>query len=80
MRRIGGCHARSSLHASRAFRDANRTSRLVRRRHYSHIKGCRLLARLGSVAASRPRGRRRLPAQGPVVVRPLDRGATATDL
>jgi hypothetical protein len=41
------------------------TSRLMRRRRYSHVDGCRLLAGLGSAASSGPRGRRRLPAQGP---------------
>jgi hypothetical protein len=64
LRRIRGCHARSSLRAPRTFRDAARTSRLMCRRRYSHIEGCRLLAGLGSAAASGPRGRRRLPAQG----------------
>jgi hypothetical protein len=64
LRRIRGCHARSSLRAPRTFRDAARTSRLVCRRCYSHIEGHRLLASLGSAAASGPRGRRRLPAQG----------------
>jgi hypothetical protein len=48
------------------------------RRRYSHVEGRRLLAGLGSAAASGPRGRRRLPAQGPAVARPLDRGAAAT--
>jgi hypothetical protein len=42
-----------------------RTSRLMRRRRYSHVDGRRLLAGLGSAASSRPRGRRHLPAQGP---------------
>ena len=42
-----------------------RTSRLMRRRRYSHVNGCHLLAGLGSAASSEPRGRRRLPAQGP---------------
>jgi hypothetical protein len=42
-----------------------RTSRLMRRRRYSHIDGRRLLAGLGSAASSELRGRRRLPAQGP---------------
>jgi hypothetical protein len=41
-----------------------RTSRLMSRRRYSHVDGRRLLAGLGSAASSRPRGRRRLPAQG----------------
>jgi hypothetical protein len=41
-----------------------RTSRLMRRRRYSHVDGRRLLDGLGSVASSGPRGRRRLPAQG----------------
>jgi hypothetical protein len=43
----------------------SRTSRLMRRRRYSHVDGRRLLAGLGSAASSGPRGRRRLPAQGP---------------
>jgi hypothetical protein len=64
LRRIGVCHARSSLRAPHTFRDAARTSRLVCRRRYSHIEGCRLLAGRGSAAASEPRERRRLPAQG----------------
>jgi hypothetical protein len=52
-----------------------RTSRLMRRRRYSHVDGRRrryshvdgrrLRAGLGSAASSGPRGRRRLPAQGP---------------
>jgi hypothetical protein len=42
-----------------------RTSRLMRRRRYSHVDGRRLLAGLGSAASLGPRGRRRLPAQGP---------------
>jgi hypothetical protein len=42
-----------------------RTSRLMRRRRYSHVHRRRLLASLGSAASSGPRGRRRLPAQGP---------------
>jgi hypothetical protein len=42
-----------------------RRSRLMRRRRYSHVDGRRLLAGLGSAASSGPRGRRRLPAQGP---------------
>jgi hypothetical protein len=42
-----------------------RTSRLMRRRRYSHVDGRRLLASLESVASSGPRGRSRLPAQGP---------------
>jgi hypothetical protein len=54
-----------------------RTSRLMRR-HRSHVDGRRLLAGLGSVASSGLRGRRRLPAQGPAVARPLDRGTAAT--
>jgi hypothetical protein len=49
-------------------------------RRYSHVDGRRLLAGLGSAASSGPQGRRRLPAQGPAVARPLDRGDTATDL
>jgi hypothetical protein len=57
-----------------------RTSRLMRHRRYSHVDGRRLLAGLGSATSSGPRGRCRLPAQGPAVVRPLDRGAAATDL
>jgi hypothetical protein len=51
-----------------------RTSRLMRRRRYSHVDRRRLLAGLGSAASSVLRGHRRLPAQG----RPLDRGTAAT--
>jgi hypothetical protein len=65
LHQIGGCHARSSLHAPRIFCDAARTSCLVRHRRYLHVEGRRLLADLGSVAASGPRGRRRLPVKGP---------------
>jgi hypothetical protein len=36
----------------------------MRRHRYSHVERRRLLAGLGSAAASGPRGRRRLPAQG----------------
>jgi hypothetical protein len=64
LRRIGRCHARSSLRAPRTFCNVARTSRLVCRRRYSHIEGRCLLPGLGSAAASGPRGRRRLPAQG----------------
>jgi hypothetical protein len=42
-----------------------RTSRLMRRCRYSHVDGRRLLAGLGNAASSGPRGRRRLPTQGP---------------
>jgi hypothetical protein len=42
-----------------------RTSHLMRRRRYSHVEGRRLLVGLESATASGPRGRRRLPAQGP---------------
>jgi hypothetical protein len=65
LRWIGGCHARSSLCTPRAFLDATRTLCLVRCRCYSHVGGRRLLSGLGSAAALGPRGRRRLPAQGP---------------
>jgi hypothetical protein len=56
---------RSSLRAPHAFRDAARTMRLVRRHHYSHVEGRRLLAGLRSATASGPRGCGRLSAQGP---------------
>jgi hypothetical protein len=68
LRRIRGCHARLSLGTPRAFRDAARTSCLVRRRLYSHVGaggGGRLLTGLESAAASGRRGRCRLPTQGP---------------
>lgn len=42
-----------------------RISRLMRHCHYSHVDGRRLLAGLENAASSGPRGRRRLPAQGP---------------
>jgi hypothetical protein len=65
-RRIGGCHAWSTLRASRAFRDAAR-SNLAPHASLSLLarRWRRLLAGLGSVASSGPRGCRRLPAQGP---------------
>jgi hypothetical protein len=40
-----------------------RTSRLMRRRRYSHVDGRRLLVGLGSAASSGLRGRRRLPTR-----------------
>jgi hypothetical protein len=52
-----------------------RTSRLMRRRRYSHVDGRRLLTGLGSAASSRPRGRRRLPAQGPCYRSPSGSGS-----
>jgi hypothetical protein len=52
----------------------------MRRRRYSHVDGHCLLAGLGSAASLGPRERHRLPAQGPAVARPLDRGAAATGL
>jgi hypothetical protein len=57
-----------------------RTSRLMRRRRYSHVDGRRLLADLGSATSSGPRGRRRLPVQGHRCLSPSNRGAAATDL
>jgi hypothetical protein len=60
-----------------------RTSRLMRRRRYSHVDGRRLLAGLGSATSSGPRGRRCLLAQGPRCRSPsgsVIRGAAATDL
>jgi hypothetical protein len=80
LRRIGGCHARSSLRALRTFRDVARTSRLVCRRRYSHIEGCSLLAGLESAAALGPRGRRRLPAQGHYRRSPSGSGAAVAGL
>jgi hypothetical protein len=77
LRRIGGCHARSSLRALRTFRDVAQTSCLMCRRRYSYIEGCRLLAGLGSAAASGPRGRRLLPAQGHCRRSPSRSGAAA---
>jgi hypothetical protein len=70
LHRIGGCHARSSLRASRTFRDAARTSCLVCRRRYSHIEGRRLLP--GDAAAR--------SHKGTAIARPLDRWAAAADL
>jgi hypothetical protein len=66
LRRIGGCHTRSSLRAPRAFRDVAR-SNLTPHASPSLLahRGRHLPAGLGSAAASGPRGRRRLPAQGP---------------
>jgi hypothetical protein len=51
-------------HLAASVTSLARTSRLMRRRRYSHVDGRRLLAGLGSAASSGPRGRRRLPAQG----------------
>jgi hypothetical protein len=47
---------------------------------YSHIEGRHLLVGLGSAAASGPRGRRRLPAQGHCRRSPSGSGAATTDL
>jgi hypothetical protein len=80
LRRIGGCHARSSLRTPRTFCDAARTSRLVCRCRYSHIEGRRLLAGRGSAAASGPRERRRLTAQGHCRRSPSRSGVAAADL
>jgi hypothetical protein len=80
LRRIGRCHTRSSLRALCTFRDVARTSRLVCRRRYSHIEGCRLLASLESATASGPWGRRRLPAQGHCRRSPSGSGAAAGGL
>jgi hypothetical protein len=52
-----------------------RRSRLMRRRRYSHVDGRCLLAGLGSAASSGPRGRRRLPAQGPHYLSPSGSGS-----
>jgi hypothetical protein len=52
-----------------------RTSRLMRRRRYSHVDGRRLLAGLGSAASLGPRGRRRLLAQGPHCPSPSGSGS-----
>jgi hypothetical protein len=52
-----------------------RTSRLMCRRRYSQVDGRRLLAGLGSAAYSGPRGRRRLPAQGPCCRSPSESGS-----
>jgi hypothetical protein len=51
-------------HLGPSMTPLTRTSRLMRRRRYSHVDGRRLLAGLGSAASSGPRGRRHLPAQG----------------
>jgi hypothetical protein len=74
--RIGGCHARSSLHASRAFRDVARSNITPHAsRRYSHVDGRRLLAGLRSVASSGLRRCRRLPAQGPCCRSPSGSGS-----
>jgi hypothetical protein len=52
-----------------------RTSRLMRRRRYSHVDGRRLLAGLGSATSLGPRGRRRLPAQEPRCRSPCGSGS-----
>jgi hypothetical protein len=80
LRWIGRCNARSSLRAPRTSRDAARTSRLVCRCRYSHIEGHRLLAGLGSAAASGPGDAAACPHKGTAVAHPLDRGATAGGL
>jgi hypothetical protein len=79
MRWIRGCHARSSLRASRPFRDIARsniaphTSPSLARRRASLARRpwkCRLLGGFEDAAAC--------PHKGPAVARPLDRGTAAT--
>jgi hypothetical protein len=53
------------VHLAPSVMPLARTSPLMRRSRHSHVDGRRLLAGLGSVASSGPRGRRRLTAQGP---------------
>jgi hypothetical protein len=55
LRRIGGCHARSSLPAPRASRYAARTSCLVRHRRYLHVGGGGTACSL-ALGVSPPRG------------------------
>jgi hypothetical protein len=62
-------------HLGPSVRPLARTSRLMRRRRYSHVDGRRLLAGLGSAASSGPRGRRRLPTQGPRCRSPFGSGS-----
>jgi hypothetical protein len=57
LRRIGGCHARSLLHAPRAFRDAARSN-------LAPHASLSLLARRGAPLARRPWKCRRLGAPG----------------
>jgi hypothetical protein len=66
------------VHLAPSVTPLARTSRLMRRRRYSHVDRRRLLASLGSADSSGLWGRRRLPAQGPAVARPLDRGTAST--
>jgi hypothetical protein len=58
-------HDHRCAHLGPSVTPLARTSRLMRRRCYSHVDWRRLLAGLRSAASSGPRGRRRLPAQGP---------------
>jgi hypothetical protein len=64
-------------HLAHSVTSLARTSRLMCRRR-SHVDRRRLLTGLGSAASSGLRGCRCLPAQGPTVARPLDRGTVAT--
>jgi hypothetical protein len=58
-------HDHRCAHLGPSVTPLARTSRLMRRRRYSHVDGRRLLAGLRSAASSGPWGRCRLPAQLP---------------
>jgi hypothetical protein len=73
LRRIGGCHARSSLRALRTFRDVARTLRLVCRRLYSHIEGAACSPALEVPPPRGPGDAAACPHKGTAVARPLDR-------
>jgi hypothetical protein len=80
LRRIGGCHARSSLRAPRTFRDATRTSRLMCCRRYSHIEGAACSSALEVPPSRGPGDAAACPHKGTAVARPLDWGAVDDDL
>jgi hypothetical protein len=80
---IEGCYARSSLRVPRAFRDIARTSRLVWRRHYSHVGGaaCPHMARHRLPSGSRshrPGNHTTTPDRGNVDTACSSQGAAAT--
>jgi hypothetical protein len=79
LRRIGGCHAQSSLRAPRTFRNTTRTSRLVCRHRYSHIEGAACSSALEVPPPQGPGDAVACPHKGTAVARPLDRGAAAAD-
>jgi hypothetical protein len=89
MRRIGGCHARSSLHASRPFRDVARSNiaphaspSLLARRRASLARRpwkCRLLGASGTPPLARTRASLRIEEPPPPRVEVMELRPPAWD-